>query len=578
MRTTRLRTRLGAAALALALVTAACGGGDDDTSDAPADSAVDEPDTSDEPAEDGDDAAEPADDAGDDDATDTTEAEEEFIPAGGGSSEIKLEDADYGEPVEGGTLRLLLRLDANQFDPAVTTDTTGVVTGAQVYEGLVENFRGEISPALAESWEVSDDQLTYTFDLRDGVVFHSGKEMTADDVVFSLNRVMDPATNSPNINSYDPIASVEAPDPDTVVITLDKPHAPIMYLLASLSSSIIDQDVLDAGGIVAPPSGGTGPFMLSEHNVGRDIQLVAHEDYWQEGKPYLDGIEITWNPDDNARAAAIRSNSVDVLFRPAPEFIESLKEDPSIKWYGGSGSLSLNLLMNSSVEPFDDERVRQAVFYALDRQVLLDVANSGYGIPLNAGHLPPDRMGGLEEPVYGAPDIEKSKALLAEAGYPDGFDVELTVIATSAFQVRQAEVEQQQLAEVGINVTLNPVEAQVATDATRSGDFEMYQSGFGLRADPDERASAAFGTGGGLNYANWSDPEFDALLEEARAEGDPAVRDELYQQADMILATRGPAAFTILTADFDVMWEDVYGYYADPTPTFGVYRFLWMSE
>mgnify|MGYP003135371899 CR=1 FL=1 len=456
MRNTRFRTRLGATALTLALVAAACGGDDDTTDEATVDAPTEEStaDTGDEStaesgdestAESGDESTADTSDTGDESSDDTSE----FVPAGGDAAEIKLQDDDYGEPVEGGTLRLLLRLDANQFDPAVTTDTTGVVTGAQVYEGLVENFRGEISPALAESWEISEDQLTYTFDLRDGVVFHSGKAMTADDVVFSLDRVMDPATNSPNINSYAPIASVEAPDADTVVITLEQPYAPLLFLLASLSSSVIDQEALDTGGIIAPPSGGTGPFMMSEHNVGRDIQLVAHEEYWQEGKPYLDGMEITWNPDDNARAAAIRSNSVDVLFRPAPEFIESLKEDPNLKWYGGSGSLSLNLLMNSSVEPFDDVRVRQAVFHALDRQVLLDVANSGYGLPLNAGHLPPDRMGALQEPVYGEPDIERAKELLAEAGYPDGFDVELTVIATSAFQVRQAEVEQQQLAEVG---------------------------------------------------------------------------------------------------------------------------------
>lgn len=492
--------------------------------------------------------------------------------------EIHLEDeGDQGEPVRGGVLRMLLRLDANQLDPHVSTDTTGVVVGALVYEGLVSQFRGEIRPALAESWELSDDGLEYTFTLREGATFHSGRTVTADDVVYSLERVMNPDTLSPNINSYANIESVTAPDPSTVVITLSQPHSPLLFLLSALSSSVVDKDVVDAGGVVAPPDGGTGPFKLVEHNVGRNIVLEANDDYWDPELPYLDGIDMTWNPDDNARAAAIRSHSVDVLFRPAPEFMDSLKSDPNIKWYGGSGSLSLHLLLNSSVAPFDDVRVRQAIFHALDRQVLLDIANAGLGLPLNGGYLPPDRWGGLTEPVYGAPDIETAKALLAEAGYPDGFDVTLTVIGTSAFQVRQAEVEKEMLAAIGIDVTIEPVEAQVATEMTRAGDFEMYQSGFGLRADPDERFSAAFTTGGGLNYAKWSDPEFDALIEQARVEVDQAVRAELYQQADYILATRGPAAFTILTADFDVVWKNVYGFRADPSPGFGVYKYLWID-
>lgn len=579
MKPHRHRLLAGALAAAMALTAAACGGDDDASDDtttattAAAGSEATTPDAGSAPATDADTDPDGTAPAGTSPATTVAEAMPDAVFGG----EIKLEDPDYGEPQYGGTLRLLLRLDADVFDPHVSTDTTGVVVGALTYEGLVENVRGEIKPALAESWEISDDLLTYTFHLGEAT-FHSGRPVTAEDVVFSLNRVMDPATGSPNIGSYDAIASVEATDEKTVVITLSRPHSPMLFLLSALSSSVIDREALDAGGVVTAPSGGTGPFVLAEHNVGRDIKLVKHENYRIEGFPYLDGIDITWNPDDNARAAAIRSGSADVLFRPSPEFIQSMKEDPELKWYGGSGSLSLHLLLNSSRPPFDDVRVRQAVFYALDRQVLLDVANNGLGLPLNGGYLPPDRMGGLTEPVYGAPDIEKAKALLAEAGYPDGFDAELTVIGSSAFQVRQAEVEQQQLAEIGINVTIVPVEAQVSREITASGDFDMYQSGFGLRADPDERFTAAFTTNGGLNYAKWSDPEFDALIEQARVEGDMAVRAELYQQADRILAERGPAAFTILTADFDVVTKDVMGFRADPTPSFGVYKNLWFAQ
>lgn len=443
-------------------------------------------------------------------------------PANGGPAsyvgEIRYEDEEQsGEPEYGGTLRFLARLDADELDPHVGTDTTSIIAGALIYEGLVENVRGEIQPLLAESWEISDDNLTYTFQLRDDVVFHGGRPMTAEDVVYSLERVMDPETRAPNAASYSDIASVEATDDHTVVITLSQPFAPLMFQLSALSSVVVDREVVEDSGLSGPPGGGTGPFMLEAHNVGRNLMLTANPDYWHPDLPYLEGIDFTWNPDDNARAAAIRSESVDLLFSPAPTFMETLMNDENLKWYGGSGSLSLHLLLNTQREPFDDERVRQAIFHALDRQELLEVANEGYGIPLNGGYLPPDRWGGLQEPVYGEPDLEKARELLAEAGYPDGFEAELTVIGSSAFQLRQAEVEQAQLAEIGIDITLNPVDAQVSRDLTDSGEFDMYQSGFGLRADPNERFTAAFHSDGGLNWAGWSDEEFDSLIEEARA-------------------------------------------------------------
>ena len=564
MRSPRIRGVIGLT-MALAMVLTACGSGE-----APP-AATDE-------------SSEPADESEDAESTDEDgdEALEETPDDGPAAylGEIRYHDDDYDEqePQHGGTLRFLARLDADQPDPHVGTDTTAIIAGALVYEGLVENVRGEVEPLLAESWDISDDALTYTFNLREDVVFHSGRPMDASDVVYSLERVKDPDTGSPNAASYSDIESVEAPDPDTVVITLSQPFAPLLFLLSALSSSVVDREVVEDGGLSSPPGGGTGAFMFEEHNIGRDLILTAHDDYWHPELPYLDGIEFTWNPDDNARAAAIRSGSADLLFSPAPTFMDALQNDPDLKWYGGSGSLSLHLLLNTQREPFDDERVRQAIYHALDRQELLDVANEGHGVPLNGGYLPPDRWGGLEEPVYGEPDLDRARELLAEAGYEDGFEAELTVIGTSAFQLRQAEVEQQQLAEIGIDITLNPVDAAVSRDLTDSGEFDMYQSGFGLRADPDERFTAAFTTDGGLNWAGWSDEEFDSLIEEARRIPEQEERAELYEQADRILAERGPAAFTILTASYDVVTEDVMGYSYDPTPSFSIYKNLWFAN
>ncbi|GII94027.1 ABC transporter substrate-binding protein [Sinosporangium siamense] len=503
-------------------------------------------------------------------------------PANDGlTGNVRLQDETQpaGTPKSGGRLSLMIRLDAVELDPHRMSETSAFVINEQLYDSLVQSYRGEIKPGLAESWEQSADGTTLTFKLRDNAYFHSGRKVTAKDVKYSLERIKDPKTRAPRARSYESISSVEAKDDRTVVITLSQTNAAILTLLSTAASSIVDRTVAEAkDGLNGKADGGSGPFKLASRVTGQAIKLDKHDKYWEKGVPYLDGLDFTFNPDDNARAAAIRSGTIDFLWRPAPEFIDALKKDQALKWYGGSGSLSLHLRLNTSKAPYDNVKVRQAIYLALDRQEILNVANSGFGTPLNAGYLPPDRYGAVTKPMYGKPDIEKAKALLAEAGHPDGFDAKLMVIATSAFQVRSAEVEQQQLAKIGIKVTIESVEATIADSKTKSGDFDMYQSGFGLTYDPDERFSASFLKGGGLNYGNWSDPDYEQLIVKARSETDKAKRAELYQQAETILAERGPVAMTFLNADFDVVKKDVMGYQGDPTPTYRFYRHLWLDR
>ena len=495
------------------------------------------------------------------------------------SFEIKLEDEEAaGDPKPGGRLSLNIRLDATELDPHKMSETSAFVITEQVYESLVSFYRGEIIPAIATDWEISEDGLAYTFTLRDDAYFHSGRQVTAEDVKYSLERIKDPETKAPRANSYRAIETVEVVDPTTVVLHLSEPSAPLLTILATAASSIVDREVVEAGGLNGTVDGGSGPFTIASRVPGQEIKLDAHEKYWEKGVPYLDGIDISFNPDDNARAAAVRSGTVDFLWRAAPEFFESLSTDEKLKWYGGQGSLSLHVRLNTTKAPFDDVRVRQAIFLALDRQEILDVANSGYGQPLDAGYLPPERFGALTEPMYGEPDIERAKELLAEAGYPDGFDANLVVISTSAFQVRSAEVEQQQLAKIGIDVEIQAVESNIASERVAALDFDMYQSGFGMTTDPDERFSASFSDGGGLNYGNWSDPEYEELVAEARTIVDPKEREELYRKAETILAERGPVAMTWVNADFDIVQKDVMNYRGDPMGSFRFYKHLWLDR
>lgn len=492
---------------------------------------------------------------------------------------VKLFDEDPGgPPVPGGRLDFQMRLEPNNLDPHTATESAAYVVMENTYESLLESVRGELIPALAEEWEISDDGLTYTFELRDNATFHSGRPVTAEDVKYSLERIKDPATASPRAGSLAVVTDIETEGDFTVVLTLSNPSAPLLTFLSSGGTAIVDRDVVESTGLNGSVDGGTGPFVLSERASGQRVVLDKFEDYWDPELPYLDGIDVTWSGDDNARAAAIRSGTVDFLWRAAPEFIDSMKADPELKWYGGAGTLSLHLRMNTSIAPFDDVRVRQAIFYALDRQELLDAANSGQGTVLYAGYLPPDRFGAVTEPIYGEPDLDKARELLEEAGYPDGFSTSIMAVSTSAFQTRQSEVIQQQLAELGIEVELQFLESTTTSQKASSGDFDMYQTGYTMSADPDERFTAAFLTGGGTNYGDWSDAEYDELIKQARVELDPAARGELYQQAETILAERGPIASTFVTADFDVVRTNVMGYNGDPTPSFRFYKRLWLDE
>lgn len=500
-------------------------------------------------------------------------------PSGGDATEIRLSDEGAaGDPEAGGRLNFLMRLEPDNIDPHLTVESAGYVVAEQLYESLLESVRGELIPGLAEKWVQSEDGLTYTFTLRRNATFHSGRPVVADDVKYSIERIKDPATASPRARSFEAIQSIEVADPHTVVFTLAQPSAPLLTILSTVGASIVDREVVEASTLNGTIDGGSGPFVLRERLSGQRIVLDKNEDYWVEGVPYLDGIDMSWSGDDNARAAAIRSGTTDFLWRAAPEFIESMKSDKELKWYGGAGTLSLHLRLNTSIEPFDNVKVRQAIFHAIDRQELVDTAVSGQGTPLLAGYLAPDRFGAAKEAVYGEPDLEKARSLLKEAGYEDGFEASIMAVATSAFQTRQAEVIQQQLDKIGIKIRLEFVESTSASARTSSGDFDMYQTGYTMSADPDERLSSAFVTGGGANYGNWSDAEYDALIEDARSELDREKREKIYEKSELILAERGPAAMTLVTSDFDVVRSNVMGYHGDPTPSFRFYKHLWLQQ
>src|SRR5690606_22675071 len=203
--------------------------------------------------------------------------------------EIRLEDEDAGgDPVAGGRMSFLIRLDATELDPHKMSETSAFVINEQVYESLLQTYRGELLPGIAEEWEVSDSGTEITFTLRDNAFFHSGRQLTADDVKYSLDRIRDPETLAPRAGSYTSIKEVEVVDPTTVVIHLHQPDAAILTVLSTAASSIVDKDIVESVGLNTDVDGGSGPFMLAKRVAGQAIALDKHPKYWEEGVPYLD--------------------------------------------------------------------------------------------------------------------------------------------------------------------------------------------------------------------------------------------------------------------------------------------------
>lgn len=474
-----------------------------------------------------------------------------------------------GEAQYGGVLKFQLLRDADAgYDPNLATLSTVYTIAQLMFDTLGEvTPDGEIVPSLATDWEISDDELTYTFQLRDDVVFHNGRAMTSADVRYTIERIQDPATNSPRRGVFEIVESIETPDDYTVAFHLTEPFAPFLAALSDITAAIVPQEVVEAeGGTLNTNPVGTGPFKFVEWEVDRHVIVERNEDYWREGLPYLDGIEFSFNADGNARASNVRSGTIDFLWNAPPELVPVLRGDSNLATYGGEGTQSFQyLLMNINREPLDDVRVRQAIFWALDREAIRVVSRPDTTTPLNSGYLPAEHWAGVQPSDFlYTQDLDRAASLLEEAGVGDGFDMEILVLVGSDFHIRTAQVIQSQLEPLGINVTVNTVESGQQTERRNNGDFDGIVTGFSGTIDPDERVTQTFVTGGGTNYVHFSDDIVDDLAAQARSTSDRDRRAELYRQLQLRVAEVGPMAFIYNYHFVDALRADVKGYTFNP--------------
>ena len=362
-------------------------------------------------------------------------------------------------------------LEPTHLDPTAGAEAAiDEVVYANIFEGLTRIDRnGEVKPALAESWTISNDKKTYTFHLHKGVKFHDGAVFNADDVLFSLNRAR--ADNSVNAQKalFKPIADVSKQDDYTVVVTLLKPTGSFLFNMGWGDAVMVDPASADKN--KSNPIG-TGPFKFKRWVKGDRVEMVRNEDYWGK-KAALEKATIKIIPDPAAAVAALMAGDIDAFANiPAPETLSQFESDPRFKVVIGSTEGETILSTNNKRGPFAKLKVRQAIAHALDRRAIIDGAMFGYGTPIGTHFAPhhPAYVDLVDRYEY---NPEKAKKLLDEAGYPNGFDAVIKLPPPS-YARRSGEIVASQLGKIGIRLEIVPVEwAQWLDQVFRKKDYDL---------------------------------------------------------------------------------------------------------
>jgi peptide/nickel transport system substrate-binding protein len=483
------------------------------------------------------------------------------------------------EPKYGGVLKVAIQADVVGLDPHLEGSYSSMLVIEQVYETLLlYTPEMEIVPLLAESYDIKDP-LTYEFKLQQGVTFHNGREMTSADVKYSLDRIRDPDGGSPRSQYLTAIDSIDTPDDYTVVIHLSEPFAPLLSYLASPGFNIVPQEVVEEHGDLVRTMVGTGPFMFVEQIPNTRTVVERNPDYWQEGKPYLDGIEFIPMPEDRARTDNIVTGNVDYADQIPQKDIDILKDNPDIRLEGGLSSLHDFLFFNLRQPPFDNVKVRQAIAWALDREAMTQTILYGHGQAITCGKIWPYSWAYDDCNYYDKQDLDKATQLLEEAGYGDGFSVVLKCGAPYKAQIDAAQMIKEWLAPLGIEVEVVPVEwGTYLEDLTVTYNFEMAIVGWMGMTDPDEWVYNHYHSDGQWNMWAYSNPRVDELLEEARTLVTEDERAPLYAEIQEIIAEEAPVAYFFWYEQYEAVADYVKGYAHMPNQTKITFIDTWLDK
>ena len=478
-------------------------------------------------------------------------------------------------------LRVAWMSEPKTLDPVGPSDNPTLWALHNVHDCLVRvsDDSTYIEPDLAELWEISDDLLTYTFHLRKGITFHNGKEVTAKDVVFSLERTRDPE-QCPYSDMFKPIEEIVAVDKYTVEIRLSAPYAPILADLAMFNAAIIPEEYfLAVGGTqeFGRHPIGAGPFKFEYWKPGEEIMFSKFEDYWREGQPKVDKLVYHIMPDATSRSLAVRDGSVDVaVYVPYGE-IRVLEADPNVKVSVDTIWRHDFVKINCGIEPFTDVKVRQALNYAVNKQGIIDSVLFGYG-EIAPSYMPPVVYFNDELDPYPY-DPEKAKQLLKEAGYEEGFKTSILASAGEPMMVSIATILQQNLRDVGIDATIEKVEEGTRWDRLITREYEL-STDYYTSDILDDDLLTDFGISYAGNQAYFSDyhnPRVEELYALGRVTLDEGARRDIYYEIQRLAHEDAAQIFLTTTPNPTAMRTNVYGFLV-PANDFYRWEYVWIEE
>jgi peptide/nickel transport system substrate-binding protein len=437
----------------------------------------------------------------------------------------------------------------------------GQVTWQNIFEGLVTiDEEGKIQPQLASSWEISEDGRTYTFKLHDGVKFHDGEVFDSSVAKASLDRARGEASINPQKRFFAAIDSIETPDATTLVLKLKQPSGSLLYWLGWPASVMVGTKSADTNKTTPV---GTGPFKFVNWAKGEKVELARNMDYWNKDVTVaLDKATFRFVPDAQAQAAALQSGDVDAFPEfGAPELMGSFDGHERLGTFIGNTELKVVAGMNNATKPFNDKRVRQALMMAVDRATVIEGAWSGFGTPIGSHYTPNDP--GYTDMTGVAPyNAEKAKALLAEAGYANGLT--FTIKAPQmAYAQRSAQILQAMFAEIGVTMKIETTEfpGKWVSDVMKGANYEMTIVAHAEPMDIDIFSRDPY-------YFNYKNPTFNEIIKNIELTTDLEQREQLYQDAQKILAEDVPALFLFVMPKLGVWDKRIKGLWQnEPIPS-----------
>lgn len=472
-----------------------------------------------------------------------------FLAGCGGEDETAADTtatAGGGEPKQGGIFRMARNEEPLSFDPIVPSDNGSIWVLFNIFDQLttVNGDSSGIVPSLAESWEISPDGRIYTFTLRQGVHFSNGDLMTADDVVFSIARVVDPERSGWAF-LFGPVDGVRKVDDKTVEISLKEPFAPLLENLNVFPASIVPQKLVEADpeGFAQNPIG-TGPFALKEFRKGQHTHLVRNAQYWKEGRPYLDEVIIPYVTDDNTRILKLQAGEIEAAVNIPYAQIEQLDARDDIDVQIEELFKFEGIWLNNTTEPLDDVKIRQALNHATDKEAIIQSVL--FGDAEVANHMMPKMKYWRDDVEPYAYDIEKAKQLMAESKAPNGFTVPLVVPTGDSIVAQVAQIVKESWAQIGVTAEISNLDGGTAYTNFSSGNYTAGNNWY-ITSDvtaPDELAAIQFdysaSAGTKSFFTNYNSSEATKLVNDAAAATDEDARAEAFGQLQEVVMRDAP--------------------------------------